>query len=95
MGEREMTEKERIKFAQKVADDVIEAVDTAWHDGMKIGKEHQKGFQDRIKALEAQLKAVRDYVIDQGSQPRADDGRELLAEKIRDGILALAQEAGE
>jgi hypothetical protein len=49
----------------------------------------------RIEALQAHLKAVRDYVIDQGSQPRADDGRELLAGKIRDGVLEVAQEAGE
>jgi hypothetical protein len=76
----------------------IEQLETKIHDQWTLaGKAVDDLTKERNQLqaqLQAQLKAVREYVIDQGSQPRATDRRELLAEKIRDGVLEIVQEAG-
>lgn len=55
----QMSDPDRLMFVARVADNVIDALDAAWHDGMKIGREHQKGFQDRIEELEEEIRGIR------------------------------------
>ncbi len=75
----QMTDKERSAFCQKTSTYVMEALDTAWHDGMKIGREHQKGFQDRIAELEESSKKAIEYA----------NNRKILIENMQKHIGTL------